>query len=430
MLASSFYYLIDAALVGAFLGETAFAALNLVMPFIIVNFSVGDLVGVGATVPISIALGQRDEKKANNIFTCALIIIITSGALLGSIMFGFAPTLVNAMGADGELARLAVSYMRAYALFSPLTTITYAMDNFLKICGKIRYSLWVNILMAAVSTVLEILFLAVFKLDIWSAATASSIGMITCATVAFIPFLRGKEHLKLCKPTFSIDLFRRIIACGTPTFLNNIAGRVVSVLMNFLLMARGGETAISVYGILMNIQGFIHSLLYGICDALQPAVGYNWGAKKYSRVKAIEGCCFSAAGTVAVISAVVVFLFPEFLTLFFVKQADAALLEISVPAIRILSVAFIASWTCFASQSYLLAVEKAGKATILSICNVLVFPLIAIAALLPYGLSGLWLNVPVTAFSSAILAIILTLGINREMNINIQSDKQKIPHNF
>ena len=97
-------------------------------------------------------------------------------------------------------------------------------------------------------------------------------------------------------------------------------------------MRLGGETAVSVYGILMYADGFIQPLLYGMCDSLQPAVGYNWGAQKFSRVRAIEKCCFTASGVVSLLSVFVIALFPEQITSLFVADAGSEILSISVTA--------------------------------------------------------------------------------------------------
>ena len=120
MLASALYQLIDGVLVGQVLGEAAFAAINLAMPFVIINFALADLIGVGSSVPISVRLGQGDERAANNIFTCACLLIFGTGALIGAVLFLAAPALLTLMGAEGELAGLAVQYLRVYALCSPL----------------------------------------------------------------------------------------------------------------------------------------------------------------------------------------------------------------------------------------------------------------------------------------------------------------------
>ena len=108
MLASALYQTIDGVFVGQFLGATAFAALNLAMPFVIINFSLADLIGVGSAVPISICLGKKENQEANNIFTCACMMIVGTGVLIGGILFALAPLLIQLMGAKGEFADLAV----------------------------------------------------------------------------------------------------------------------------------------------------------------------------------------------------------------------------------------------------------------------------------------------------------------------------------
>ena len=163
MLASALYQTLDGIFVGRFLGETAFAALNLAMPFVILNFSLADLVGVGSAVPISVCLGRGERQQANNIFTCACLMILASGILMGGALYAAAPGLIRLMGAQGEFARLAVAYLRVYALCAPVTTIIFAVDNYLRICGFIRGSMALNLLMSAASGLLEFLFLGVLR---------------------------------------------------------------------------------------------------------------------------------------------------------------------------------------------------------------------------------------------------------------------------
>ena len=228
MLASALYQMMDGVFVGRFLGETPFAALNLAMPFVIINFALADLIGVGSSVPISVSLGRKKEQEANNIFTCACLMIFIAGIVMGIILYAAAPFLMRAMGADGDFADFAVQYLRVYAICSPVTTIVFAMDNFLKICGKINTSMFLNIFMSVLSMGLEFLFLAVLKWGIWAAALATCIGMLTSVLLALVPFLRGGLQLKFCRPRFSVAMIKRIIACGSPNFLNNIAGRITS----------------------------------------------------------------------------------------------------------------------------------------------------------------------------------------------------------
>ena len=407
MLASALYQTIDGIFVGQFLGSTAFAAVNLAMPFVIINFSLADLIGVGASVPISINLGRKNEKEAHNIFTCACIMIFLAGILIGALLYAAAPLLIRLMGAEGEFALLAVDYIRVYAICSPLTTIVFAMDNFLRICGFIRGSMFLNIFMSLLSGVLEFLFLGVLGFGVWGAALATCSGMMACALLALTPFIRGKALLRFVRPRFHARMVKQIISCGSPNFVNNIAGRITSINLNAILVRVGGELAVSVYGVLMYTEGFIQPLLYGMCDSLQPAVGYNLGAGKFRRVRAIEKCCFSASAVVSLLSVALMFLMPETISLLFMPDADVEALSMTAGALRLFALTYVTRWFSFATQSFMLAIEKPKEASMISVSTALIFPVILIILLWPLGLSGIWLNFAGTSLLAGILAFII-----------------------
>ena len=412
MLASALYQLIDGILVGQYLGDTAFAALNLAMPFVIINFAIADLVGIGSSVPISIGLGEGDQEKANNYFTCACLMIVGAGVALGAILYAAAPALMALMGATGDFAEMAVQYLRTYAICSPVTTIIFAMDNFLRISGKIKGSMLLNILMSVLIVVLEFLFLSVFHWGIWGAALGSALGMAICAIIAFLFTNKEGKRIMVWKQVqgkIVWDLMY-IFAGGSPNFLNNIAGRITSILMNLMLVRMGGETAVSVYGILMYVDGFIQPLLYGMCDSLQPAVGFNWGARNIQRVKAIEKRCYTAAIILALAITGVLALFPRQIAgLFITGDSDPAYLEMAVHALVLFSLTYITRWFSFATQSFLSAIEKPVAASAISVSTALVFPVVLIGVLWSLGLTGIWLNFAGTAVLAGILALILLL---------------------
>ena len=399
MLASSLYYTLDGVFVGQFIGAMAFAAINLAMPFVIINFSLADLIGVGASVPISIALGRGDKKEANNIFTCACLLIHALGILIGAALFAAAPLLIRFLGADGEFAAMAVEYLRVYALCSPLTTAMFAMDNFLRISGFIRGSLALNILMSVLCAGFELIFLGVFGWGVWAAALAGSLGMGVCVLIAYIPFLRGKSVLRFTRPRFSWKLVRHI----------------AEILMNAILVRLGGAMAVSVYGVLLFVDGLIQPLLYGICDALQPAVGYNWGARKYSRVRAIERCCFIGAAVTTIALMFLVRSEPTFIIHLFVPDANQELLNTATAALGLFSFAYLTRWLGFATQSYMIAIGKPFQAALISVSTTLAFPVLFLILLWPLGLIGIWLNLPASATLAAVLSIVILRSLRREL---------------
>ena len=419
MLASALYQLIDGILVGQVLGEAAFAAINLAMPFVIINFALADLIGVGSSVPIAVRLGQGDEKAANNIFSCACLMIVGAGFLLGAVLFLAAPLLMALMGAEGELASLATLYLRVYALFSPVTTIIFASDNYLRICGKIRMSMWLNILMSILTGLLEFTLLVLLDCGIWAAALASSLGMVACVAIALFPFARGKMQLRFCRPQFSWPMVKQIVACGSPNFLNNVAARITSIIMNMVLLRLGGQNAVSIYGILMYVDGLIQPLMYGCCDSLQPAVSYNWGAGSRGRIWAIERYCFSAVALISLLAAAVLFFFPDLVTALFLSDMDAAFLDTARTAIRLFALTYLTRWFSFAVQSLMTALERAAAASLISVSTALLFPVILLAALWPMGLTGVWLNFAGTALLAGLLALLLFLRFLRRGGMDL-----------
>lgn len=359
MLASVLFYMVDGIFIGRYLGETAFAALNLALPFVIINFSLSDLIGVGSSVPIAIKLGEKKNHTANNIFTCACVLTFLTSIGVGALLYFGGPYLLSLLGAKGELHALALSYLRVYALTAPVTTIVFGADSYLRICGQIRTSMFLNIGMAVISFVLEFLFLAIFGWGIWAAAFASSLAMMAGAAVSLYPFCRGYLQLKFCRPSFSLAMIANIFVCGCPIFLNNVSGRLTSIMMNFLLLRFGGTTAVSVYGVLMYADSFI--------------------------------------------------------TQFFVPDGNSGLLTLAAAAVPIFAVAYLARWVSLATESYMTAVGKYLQASVISVVTAFAAPALILIVLFPLGLDGLWLNYPLTAIVCALLSVVIIKRFSKDL---------------
>ena len=432
MFAMSVYSVIEGIFIGQTLGEGAFAAVNIAMPLVMINFSLADLVGVGASAPISIALGKKEHQTANNVFSCSVIMIFLVTLLMGSIMFFAAEPLSRMMGADDVLLSTSVRYLRTVALCSPLSTIFFAMDNYLRISGYVKTSMAINIGCNLLTIGLLAFFLLVMGMDVVGSALATSIAMCVCSLAAMLPFLRGKALLRFVRPRFSLKMLRQIAACGSPVFLNNISGRVTSILMNISLMTLGakafgeggGATAVAVYAVLMYASDLCWPLLYGISDSLAPALGYNWGAENYSRVKKILRCGYIGTALVGAVSTSLLFFMPGTIAAMFANAQDARLLAESTHGIRLFCFAYVFRWFVVTTQGFLTAIEKPGQATIMSLGTAFVFPVALIGLLWTFGLDGIWFNfVGVNALSSIVGAVLL-LRVGREIKMREASRKE------
>lgn len=423
MFAMSIYGILEGAFIGQTLGESAFAAVNIALPLVMINFSLADLIGVGASVPISIALGKEDYRAANNIFSSSVLLIFLTSILMGAVMFLAAEPLSRLMGANDALLNTAAKYLRTYALCSPLTTVFFAMDNYLRISGYVKTSMLINLGFNGATVLLLAFFLFGLKMDVSGAALANCITMSACSVIAFIPFLRKKTILRFTKPHITPSMLKTITACGSPVFLSNVASRVTAIVMNISLMSLGGKllgegggtTAVAVYAVLMYASDFCWPLLYGISDSLSPAIGFNWGAKSYSRVKKIAQCNFIGTAVVGALSTSFMFFFSDTVASFFVDSADAHLLALSSHAIRLFCLAYIFRWIAVSTQSFLSAIEKPLAATAMSLGVALVFPLLMLLLLRPLGLDGIWLNFAGVNALAALFAVFLLARVAKEI---------------
>jgi Na+-driven multidrug efflux pump len=423
MFAMSIYSIIEGAFIGQKLGEGAFAAVNIAMPLVMINFSLADLIGVGASVPISISLSKKDNKTANNIFSCSVLMIFAAALLMGSVMFFTAEPLCRMMGADDVLLETSVRYLRTCALCSPLSSIFFAMDNYLRISGYVKTSMVINICCNLVTLGLLTFFLLVLEMDVVGSALATSLSMCGCSFVAMIPFLRRKTLLQFQKPKFHFAMFKEIAACGSPVFLNNISGRISSIMINISLMTlgvatwgeSGGTTAVAVYAVLMYASDFCWPLLYGISDSLSPAIGYNWGAESYDRVKKIVRCGYIGTAIVGLVSTSLLFFFSGTVASLFVNEGDMMLLAESTRAIRLFCFAYLFRWFGVTTQGFFSAIEKPALATAMSVSTALIFPVLMLGALWNLGLDGIWLNFVGVNMLAATLGVILLIHVGREI---------------
>ena len=423
MFAMSIYSIVEGIFIGQILGEGAFAAVNIAMPLVMINFSLADLIGVGASVPISIALGKDDHETANNVFSCSIIMIFLASVVMGGIMFFAAEPLSRMMGADDVLLDTAVRYLRTYALCGPLTTIFFAMDNYLRISGYVKTSMVINIGCNLATIGLLTFFLLGVKMDVVGSAIATCISMTVCSGVAMIPFLRKKTLLQFTKPKFKKSMFKEIAACGSPVFLNNVAGRVASVVMNISLMTLGaktfgeggGTTAVAVYAVLMYSSDLCWPLLYGISDSLAPALGYNWGAENYDRVKKIVKCGYVGTAIVGLVSTSMLFFFPRTIASMFVNAEDVRLLEMSARAIRFFCFAYLFRWVGVMTQGFLSAIEKPFWATVMALTVAFIGPILMLGALWELGLDGIWINFVGVNIIASIVAVVLLKKVWNEI---------------
>ena len=405
MLFSAIYPVLDGFFISMFLGGTAYNAANIAFPFIIISYSLSDLIGVGSSVIIAIRLGEGRKEEARSLFTSAILLILLVQSIVATIAFFAGGPILHAMGAKGELLEQATSYMRAYTLLLPVTSLAFAMDNYLRICGHFRYSMFLNILMSLLIVGLDPLFLGAFRMPIWGSALAANISFSLVTLLSLLMFLRKDSLLRFVKPSFSPGSLFLTFKNGLPVFLSNIAGRLTAILFNALLLSWAGEDGVAALGTLMLIEGFVLPILYGTCDSLQPAIGYNWGAGNKERVRGIQGLVLLGTGTVSLLAFLLMASIPGTLASLFLESDSA--LRITTSAIFIYGFTWLTRFLSYAVQNFYSAIGKPLLSTAISLTVSLLFPLLLVLVLWGMGTESIWLNFPLSSLLAGILALLI-----------------------
>lgn len=415
MAVTSLYTVVDGIFVGRYVGADALAAVNLVMPLLLISFALIDLVAVGSSVQIAIRLGEQKSEEASRIFSFCSKLILLLSLLIGAAGFFLAGPAVALMGAERQVTAMAVDYLRVYALLAPFIMLFFALDNYLRICGRVRYSMGINVFTSLVNIVLDALFLIVFRWGVAGAALASCIGMALGTVLGLLPFLRKKLPLRFVRGRVPLHQLAALLANGSSEFFSSIAGSVLMVILNSVLLHLAGTPAVSAFSIVMYVDSIVGALLFGMADSMQPAISYNYGAGSRTRMFALEKRVLTAAAAISLAVLVWMQLGGEQVIPLFLKEEDSALLDMTLRAMELFSLSYLLGWVSTCLSSFFTALNRPGLSLILAFSRTLIFPLLSLLVLPgALGLDGVWLISTATGVLAAILSLLFLLRVLRQ----------------
>ncbi len=409
---ASLYQIADGLFVGRFIGEDALAAINLIMPIIMTVFAFSNMIATGASVRISVLLGEKKREEASRVFTYSLKFILIMSCVIGVLGLIFAEPFVRflAPGATEQAVEYGITYTRVYAVFSPLMPIYHATDNYLRVCGKEKLSMWLGIGTQMLNIVLDVILIAFLGQGVWAAAFTSCIAMVIGAIITLAVFRGKRMDLYYVKGKVSSSVFFRILANGSSEFFSNISMSVMSVVYNFFLLAYGGTTGVAAFSVIMYVDSFIGMLAFGMCDSLQPAISYCYGAGNTEKVKAIFKRILIGAVVLSAASMLFMMFVGEYVAPLFVKPEDTALLAVSIVGMKLFSLSYLTGWVDMCFSSYFTALERPVRSLLTSFFGTLVFPIGCLFILAPiWQLNGVWLTPIAACTASAMFTLILTM---------------------
>ena len=414
MIFTSIYGIVDGVFVSNCVGSNAFAAVNLIMPVIMILGSTGFMIGTGGSAIVSKTLGEKKLEKASEYFSMLIYLCIVSGVILSAIGIIFIKPLAGLLGATGDIANNCIIYGRTVFFMMTGLFLQNAFQSFLVVAEKPKLGLAVTLLAGFTNMFLDFLFVYVLHLGVFGAAVATGISQFVGAIIPVIYFASGKNnilHLKKCR--FNKDIIIKTCINGSSEMVTNMSMSLVNMLYNMQLMKYIGTNGVVAYGIIM-YTGFIFSGTYiGYSLGSAPVISYHYGAGNKKELKSL----FKHSIILLVISSVIMTLLAEVLAKYlagiFVSY-DKQLLELTTTSIRIYSVSYLISELNIFASSFFTALNNGFVSAAISFLRMFLFQIIMIL-LLPViiGINGIWIAVT-AAESLALVVSVIFVIINRK----------------
>ena len=414
MLVGSLYNMVDQLFIGNFVGPLGNGATNIQFPLSILNVSIALLCGIGAASTFNLALGRGETKKAGYYIGNAVSIMIIGGLILAIIVELFLEPILIACGATENILPYAVEYTRICAIGFPFFILSAGGSHLVRADGSPNMTMAINLVGAIVNTILDFLFVAVFGWGMTGAAVATIIGQYIAGFMVLFYLTRFKT-VKLEKDHFipQLQIIIAIASLGTAPFINQIAMMLVQIVMNHVMghygaqSIYGADIPITCAGIISKVNGICFSFVIGISQGLQPIISFNYGAKKYKRVKDAYHLAIKLAAIITVFSWICFQLFPRQIVSIFGSGSELYF-DFCTKYFRIF---LFGIWTAFLqplSSNFFTAIGKPYKGIFMSLTRQVLF-LTPLIILLPFffGFNGVLYAGPVADALSFTICFIL-----------------------
>ena len=394
---TSLYGIIDGFFVSNFVGKSSFAALNFIMPFLMLLSFLGFLFGTGGGALIAKTLGEGNRPKANQIFSLLVYVSIICGIILAIVGFIFLPDVAAFLGAEGDLLSQSVIYGRIIIFVLPMTILQFEFQCLFATAEKPKLGFYVTVSAGLTNILFDAILIVLLDLGLEGAAIATAISEFIGGILPIIYFSRKNSSLlHLTKTKFDISALIQTCLNGISEVMNSVSMSVVGMLYNFQLLTFVGENGIAAYGIIMYVNLIFESIFIGYSVGAAPIISYHYGAKNVSELKNLLKKSF----IIILTSAIMMFIFAEVLArplaMIFVSY-DEDLLNLTIHAFRIYAFSFLLSgFTIFAS-SFFTALNDGITSAIISFLHLMIFETSAVL-ILPqiFGINGIWFAVTVS----------------------------------
>lgn len=421
MLFFSIYIVIDGIFVGQVVGANGLAAINIAMPFFSIAMAVSIMVSSGANTIVAIELGQGQAQKACKTFSLAFYTLTLVSGVVCLMTLIFIEPICKVLGATPELMPLVKDYLAILCIFTPIFTGSGLLSGGIRSMGKPTYSMICTVIGSVLNILFDYFFVVVWGMGVSGAALASGLAFMIAFLVGFVAYLPRKNVLHFTRCSLDYKKIGRFLYNGSSEALTEVSVAFSTYLFNIVLLIRIGEKGVSAFSIITYVTSLIIAVLLGVATGIAPITGYNYGAGHEERVIALNNLALKVMFTLGILCTLCMFIFGRPLILLF-APGDEALIQMTVWATKLYSLAFLVNGINILASSYFTALEDAKTSALISLLRGIILIFIGILILpVLVGDAGIWL----TVFFSEIMTLLYTQYLFKK---SYQQLRQKATH--
>lgn len=406
MVVTSIYGVVDGFFISNFVGKTPFAAVNFIMPFLMVVGALGFMFGTGGSALIAKMMGAGDTERARSTFSLLTYITVLSGVILAVLSILLLRPIARGLGARGQMLEDAVTYGRIILLALPFLMVQYAYSSLVVTAEKPKLGLVVT-LMAGITNILgDALFVAVLRWGVVGAALATALGQVVGGVIPLVFFARKNAGLlRLGKTRWDGSAMLRVCTNGSSELMSNLSMSVVGMLYNSQLMQYSGQDGVAAYGTIMYVNFIFLAVFIGYSTGVAPVISFHYGAANTGELKSL----LRKSTMLILLSSVGMFVIAEFmsglLAAAFVGY-DPGLLAMTVRAFRIYAFSFLFSGAAIFGSAFFTALNDGLTSALISFLRTLVFQVAAVLLMpLIWQLDGIWFSI----VAAEVMAVAVTV---------------------
>lgn len=416
MIFTSVYSVVDGFFISNFIGKTAFASVNLIIPYIQILGGIGAMLGVGGSALVAKTLGEGDIPRARRYFSMMMLLMLISSILCAALGIVTLRPVAYLFGATDAMIGDVVTYGTICLLFTLAMHAQYTFQGYLIVAEKPHLALTAVVAAGLSNMVLDYLLMAVMKLGIAGAALATGLSQCIAGGIPFLWFLSKRNTSALRFTKTRCEMKPMLLACanGASEMLTSVSGSITGILYNLQLMKYAGEDGVAAYGVVMYAAFVFIAVFAGYTQGSSPIMSYHYGAKNHDEMKNVLNRSLMLLGCAGLVLTVLAFLFVRPLSALFVGY-DAALLTMTVRAFTICCIPFLFMWFNIYVSGFFTALNDGAVSAAISFMRALVLPVICIIVLpMIWQLDGVWYALVASELLSVAVSLFFLLNKRRK----------------